>query len=599
ADPTLTVPTNGGTVADMGYKESDLTEVEESQLPEPYEAETPSGTVTISIPQDAQSRRFIGKPQGLGAQIFASLAGEDITVTAPGTTPTSIKLTQEKPLLTSASRGMFYFGTTGTATTVTMTTSGGTPNQFVVHARGETPSLFLDDLMVRARNPSTNALLGEVPVTVVQLNLDNGTAGFRGHMFTANDGEVTRTLTTVPPIDQMEIIFPTVAMGTDNNPGIEAELKKSPLINDKTPGEIETSPLKTDATGTLVVRNSGGTHQGPTLTVPFTKFGGANPDDHWLCNNANNAKDSGGGLGPNRKEGKYKNCAGANQGNDNKGCVEMWDGEEVERVSLLSLSGRGIDFDLTAKYRSKAANLRPFRLTDFGNDWTIDYIDERLIQDGNNVIRMSSRGRGDIYRTLADQGQPGVFVSPMEFFTKIRTLGNGDVVIRDFDGEQRTYKAFTDANIPGRLIRQEDRNGNFLTFLYSQIDPNDQVTGDEKYVLTTVTDSMGRDIRFCYFARTVQPEDAEGFDRITTTDGTDPDKYGLLAQVSDFRREVNDPDEPRTNATPDGRTVKFDYYIAADAGGNVGDLKSITSPTVENTPNGNDFDEGKTTVFTY
>ncbi|MEK7996256.1 MAG: hypothetical protein AAB403_20845, partial [Planctomycetota bacterium] len=184
----------------------------------------------------------------------------------------------------------------------------------------------------------------------------------------------------------------------------------------------------------------------------------------------------------------------------------------------------------------------------------------------------------------------------MEFFTKIRILPDtSDIVIRDFDGEQKTYKAFTDANIPGRLIRQEDRNGNFLTFGYAQIDPDDQVTGDEKYVLTVVTDSMGRDVRFRYFASAVQ---GTGFEAKTVVDATG-EKYGLLAEVSDFRREVNDPDEPRTNATPNGRTIKFDYYISTDAGGNVGDLKSITSPIVGGTPNGNDFASGKTTLFTY
>ena len=38
---------------------------------------------------------------------------------------------------------------------------------------------------------------------------------------------------------------------------------------------------------------------------------------------------------------------------------------------------------------------------------------------------------------------------------------------------------------------------------------------------------------------------------------------------------------------------------AKPAAGRRGDLKSVTSPPVTGTPNGNDFPDGKTTTYTY
>jgi hypothetical protein len=68
----------------------------------------------------------------------------------------------------------------------------------------------------------------------------------------------------------------------------------------------------------------------------------------------------------------------------------------------------------------------------------------------------------------------------------------------------KTYKAFSDPNIPGRLVHMEDRNGNFMTFHYERIDPNNTLAGDEKYVLAYVVDTLGREVRYQYYARTSQ-----------------------------------------------------------------------------------------------
>ena len=47
-------------------------------------------------------------------------------------------------------------------------------------------------------------------------------------------------------------------------------------------------------------------------------------------------------------------------------------------------------------------------------------------------------------------------------------------------------------------------DGNFMSFHYEQIDPDDSETGDEKLVLAFVIDTMRREIRYQYYARTAQ-----------------------------------------------------------------------------------------------
>ena len=45
--------------------------------------------------------------------------------------------------------------------------------------------------------------------------------------------------------------------------------------------------------------------------------------------------------------------------------------------------------------------------------------------------------------------------------------------------------------------------------------------------------------------------------------------------------------------------MSYDYYTGATAGGNAGDLRSMTTPSVMGTPNANDYPNGKTTLYTY
>ena len=57
----------------------------------------------------------------------------------------------------------------------------------------------------------------------------------------------------------------------------------------------------------------------------------------------------------------------------------------------------------------------------------------------------------------------------------------------------------------GRLKEVRDRNDNRMTFLYETVDPDLSSTGDEKKVLSFVIDTIGREIRYRYYAASCFP----------------------------------------------------------------------------------------------
>jgi YD repeat-containing protein len=100
----------------------------------------------------------------------------------------------------------------------------------------------------------------------------------------------------------------------------------------------------------------------------------------------------------------------------------------------------------------------------------------------------------------------------------------------------------------GKLERLSDANGNETEFSY-----------DETGRLAATIDPVGRATTVAYNAN------------------------GLIDRVADFT----------------GREVRYTYYQSGGPGGSEGDLKSVRSPIVDDTPNGNDFPQGKTTTYTY
>ncbi len=132
-----------------------------------------------------------------------------------------------------------------------------------------------------------------------------------------------------------------------------------------------------------------------------------------------------------------------------------------------------------------------------------------------------------------------------------------------------------------------------MTFHYAQIDPDNTVPGDQKSVLSYVIDTLGREIRFQYYARTSQTIDGRV---VTVTDPTgNAASFGRLAHVIDFKGDMTFDGSDASADFPgqtNNRTLTFTY----DTEGN---LVSETSPAVTGTPDGNDFPDGKTTRYDY
>lgn len=81
--------------------------------------------------------------------------------------------------------------------------------------------------------------------------------------------------------------------------------------------------------------------------------------------------------------------------------------------------------------------------------------------------------------------------------------------------ETKVYAGFNNPRIPGRLIRTEDRNGNFMSFHYQTL------IGTTQQVLTTAVDTMGRNIQFRYYS----------------TNDPNLGRRGRLSEIEDFRRD--------------------------------------------------------------
>ncbi len=129
----------------------------------------------------------------------------------------------------------------------------------------------------------------------------------------------------------------------------------------------------------------------------------------------------------------------------------------------------------------------------------------------------------------------GRYRAPAGYYDEINSNPDGTYTLRDRYGYKRHFGG------AGRLIGHEDRNGNSLSFGY-----------DEDGQLTLIVDTLGREIILAY------GDDAR------------------IESVTDFS----------------GRQVRYTYD-------EMGDLRAVRSPIVENTSTGNDFLNGKVTRYTY
>ena len=206
----------------------------------------------------------------------------------------------------------------------------------------------------------------------------------------------------------------------------------------------------------------------------------------------------------------------------------------------LHIPGRGVDFIWARKYRSKVGPD-----TAQGVGWDSSY-NVYLEQDGLDLILHDGNTRFDRYFLVS--GVSGTYWCSREFFREITQEPDTSYVCRFAQRGEWRFHPFDGSPAAGRLTAIVDANGNTLSFAY-----------DGSGRLSTITDTLNRDITVAY----------------------NPD--GRIEAVTDFA----------------GRQVQYQYYTDADVDGSAGDLKSVTSPAVTGTPNGNDFPAGKTVTYTY
>ena len=223
--------------------------------------------------------------------------------------------------------------------------------------------------------------------------------------------------------------------------------------------------------------------------------------------------------------------------------VFFFSGELFETPVDLRIRGRGLDFIWARTYRSR------FGLdTVQGNGWDFSY-NVSLRQSGPNITVLEGNARTDLYLL-----QPNGTWTIKEAFRTLSQNMNGSYTMTFADTGRWDFHPFDGSPWEGRLSAIVDRNGNTLSFDYDGLGR-----------LITIHDTL---------------DNPPGNPREITIAYNDD---GFIESVTDFI----------------GRQVRYEYYQDGNAGGSFGDLKSATTPAVLGTPTGNDFPDGKTTIYTY
>jgi len=224
-------------------------------------------------------------------------------------------------------------------------------------------------------------------------------------------------------------------------------------------------------------------------------------------------------------------------GNTKTKPVHLFSGEEFLQESDMLVKGVGFDFTWTRTYGSR---LGPN--TAQGNGWDFAY-NIRIIPEGRGMRVCDGAYRNDLYRPRPD-GKWGM----NGFFRELEKNLDETLTLTFANQLKWHFYPFDGSGSAGKIRAIVDRNGNTMLFHY-----------DTSGRLDKVTDTLGRDIIITY-----------------NTDG-------FIQTVVDFA----------------DRAIRYTYYGQFESGGNFGDLKSVTTPAVTGTPNGNDSPQGKTTFYTY
>lgn len=217
-------------------------------------------------------------------------------------------------------------------------------------------------------------------------------------------------------------------------------------------------------------------------------------------------------------------------------------GEVLQQETDLAIPGRGLDFVWTRTYRSRTGGDSPM-----GYGWTHSY-DLRCAANGQDMDVWDGTGRRDTLRRGACDADGVCSFSASGMFRE-GALSNDVFRLTFADSGYWEFRPLDGTSAAGKIARSVDRNGNTMQFAY-----------DASGRLLHVIDTLDRTNTVAY------------------------DASGRIASVTDFS----------------GRAVTYAYVRNdLDLSGAIGDLKSVTSPPVTGTSNGNDFPSGKTVTYTY
>lgn len=171
-----------------------------------------------------------------------------------------------------------------------------------------------------------------------------------------------------------------------------------------------------------------------------------------------------------------------------------------------------------------------------GYNWVFNYYQLLSVPNAESTNQDILRVMPNGLQYTYTYNDDGSYTSPDSIFDVLSKNTNGSFTIRQPNGFKINY----DTN--GQMISQQDRFGNVMEFIY-----------DDEQRLAKVIDTLGREIVFSY-----------------RTDS------GHIDTVTDFN----------------GRSVRYYYDENRD-------LIAARTPVVANTPNGNDFTNGKFTQYSY
>jgi hypothetical protein len=542
-----------------------------------------SKAIDVALPTEDNGRVIIEEENT--AFDVQGAEGEELVVTAPGTDPVEVTLTQQR-LQEGTSRVIFL---ENGQEKITVTTSGGDPNRAVLRVQHQNNGAFQDDFRIKAE--VDGEFRGDTPAVCVQVEVTPEC------VYLQDQRSVNQTLTMTPGFSGVvfEQESQAAILGTGHSSPTFLFGNDWPETNENGESTQEQVPCGTDDYIYIcVVINTG---QRVLSEKPCACDKDLKPVESCPCDCCEDKKTC------SREETRVKRENAPDYptwGGGSANSIDPVDGEKKFSITPWTISGRGFDWRFSGTYRShdyREPLKNQTRVVEaFGENWTTPYIDEYLIKDDptgemadEEAAYLWSRPNNTITRIF--NRDDGDWVSHKDYYTGFtRDESTGDLVIRNNDGMVYRFHGFDAVSGPkGRLKSITDRNDNEMTFHYEPLDPDG--SGETKQVLAFVIDTLGREIRYRYFASSDQTVNGRQIGIGESNSGA----FGRLAQISDFKGDMdfsdNDDSEDFAGQT-NNRTLKFDY----DAEGN---LIRCSEPAITGTPNGNDFPNGKTFRYRY